>query len=267
MALSAQIAKLQNKGKRGRGQDARRGSAKRRGRDHTPNEPTPQTASTAEECEHYCFAHGSQNSHKSADCRLMANQKERFTRAMRNATGPNNSPGGSTAVLGQTPRRTPTTVHGNMIQKIEETAASEDTTTAPGGHSAVLVVRGVACGHRPCSSQLTSMGRRQGRRKQLARSHGRSGSPVCWAAPAVLGGGQAKTILMAPTKNPTRGVRLRTPRPHVPRAPPDLPVCLTKNTAMVGSLAATPLSSMRTHRLMPPTNRPTVWGIAQIGRP
>jgi hypothetical protein len=125
VALSAQIAKLQGKGKRGREQDARRGSARRRGWDSTPSGSTSQTVSTAKECEHYCFAHGSQNSHKSADCRVMANQKERFTRAMRNSTGPNNPPGGSTAVLGQTPRRTPTTVHGNMIQRIEETATSE----------------------------------------------------------------------------------------------------------------------------------------------
>ncbi len=49
----------------------------------------------------YCHAHGSQPSHTSRDCKLMAADMEQFTSAMRNAKDANHPPGGSTKVLGQ----------------------------------------------------------------------------------------------------------------------------------------------------------------------
>jgi hypothetical protein len=77
VALSAQIEKLQDNRKRNRrGQDDRRGRKKRRERDNTPNDTTPRTAVTAGECEHYCFAHGRQNSHTSTNCRPADGQSE-----------------------------------------------------------------------------------------------------------------------------------------------------------------------------------------------
>ena len=59
----------------------------------------------------------------------MENQKDRFTRAMRNATGPNNPPDGSTAILGQPRQFPPTAVQGNMFQRTE--SARDDPTTPP----------------------------------------------------------------------------------------------------------------------------------------
>jgi hypothetical protein len=49
----------------------------------------------------YCHAHGSQPSHTSRECKLMAADTAQFTTAMRNATDASHPPGGSTKVLGQ----------------------------------------------------------------------------------------------------------------------------------------------------------------------
>ena len=49
----------------------------------------------------YCHAHGSQNTHWSSECKLMAADKTTFTAAMRNAKDSEHPPGGSTKVLGQ----------------------------------------------------------------------------------------------------------------------------------------------------------------------
>jgi hypothetical protein len=66
---------------------------------------TPQSNAPmrAEDCTSYCHAHGSQNSHTSAQCKVMTNQKQNFTADMRKATGPNSPPGGSTLVRGREP--------------------------------------------------------------------------------------------------------------------------------------------------------------------
>ena len=53
---------------------------------------------------HYCHAHGSQHTHKSSECKLMAADKDRFTAVMRNAKDPEHPAGGSTKVLGQEPK-------------------------------------------------------------------------------------------------------------------------------------------------------------------
>jgi hypothetical protein len=130
VALTATIATLQETKKRGnRGNNPRRDKSKRRATDRPARDRTRSTAPTAESCEQYCFAHGHQNSHSSSECRLMENQKDRFTRAMRNATGPNNPPGGSAAILGQPRQFPPTAVQGNMFQRNE--SARDDPTTPP----------------------------------------------------------------------------------------------------------------------------------------
>jgi hypothetical protein len=43
--------------------------------------------------EHYCYCHGTQYSHTSAECKVMAADRKRFMSAMRNAT--NSQSGGS----------------------------------------------------------------------------------------------------------------------------------------------------------------------------
>jgi hypothetical protein len=45
--------------------------------------------------EHYCYCHGTQYSHTSAECKVMESGKKRFTSAMRNATDSQSPPGGS----------------------------------------------------------------------------------------------------------------------------------------------------------------------------
>ncbi len=49
----------------------------------------------------YCYAHGTQHTHTSQECKVMAGDKERFNAAMRSSKDPNNPPGGSTRALGQ----------------------------------------------------------------------------------------------------------------------------------------------------------------------
>ena len=49
----------------------------------------------------YCHAHGSQPSHTSSECKLMAADTAQFTTAMRNAKDANHPAGGCTKVLGQ----------------------------------------------------------------------------------------------------------------------------------------------------------------------
>ncbi len=49
----------------------------------------------------YCHAHGTQHTHTSSECKLMAGNTNRFTPAMRNAADSSHPPGGSTKILGQ----------------------------------------------------------------------------------------------------------------------------------------------------------------------
>ena len=53
----------------------------------------------------YCHAHGSQNTHTSSECKMMDADKARFSAAMRTAKDPENPPGGSTKVLGQSSQK------------------------------------------------------------------------------------------------------------------------------------------------------------------
>jgi hypothetical protein len=45
--------------------------------------------------EHYCYCHGTQYSHTSAECKVMESDKKRFTSAMRNAMNSQSPLGGS----------------------------------------------------------------------------------------------------------------------------------------------------------------------------
>jgi hypothetical protein len=82
----------------------------------------------------YCYAHGYQQSHTSAECKVLNGDKKRFTNAMRNSTGPNSPPGGSTRVNGQdvTAARTPRTVTANVAYTI----AHDDDADAQSEHDA-----------------------------------------------------------------------------------------------------------------------------------
>lgn len=92
----------QSQGKRNaQHQNANRDSKKTK--QTAPHAP-PQTAA---ECREYCHAHGYQNSHSSAQCKVMANQKQNFSEAMRKATSPSNPPGGSQLVSGRDPQGGP----------------------------------------------------------------------------------------------------------------------------------------------------------------
>ncbi len=83
---------------------------------------------TAEACSFYCHAHGFQNSHTSAQCKVMANQKQNFAAEMRSATGPHSPAGGSKLVRGREP-----TVRGqtNMMCSVDVTVAETDTPPTP----------------------------------------------------------------------------------------------------------------------------------------
>jgi hypothetical protein len=99
VAYSAMLQKLKNNDsqkRRNRGGDNK---DKKRPKSNTPSK-TGQTAQP-DKCKHYCYAHGSQNSHTFAQCKVMANQPENFTPEMRRATNAHSPHGGSTLVKGQ----------------------------------------------------------------------------------------------------------------------------------------------------------------------
>ena len=69
----------------------------------------------------YCHGHGYQKSHTSADCKLLASDKSKFTHAMRKATNPHKPPGGSQKVNGQVVSSKPKTVTANMMNQVQFT--------------------------------------------------------------------------------------------------------------------------------------------------
>jgi hypothetical protein len=77
---------------------ANEGNSSKKSKDNQPTVPL-----RAEDCTSYCHSHGYQNSHTSAHCKVMANQKQNFTVEMHKATGPNKPPGGSKLVRGREP--------------------------------------------------------------------------------------------------------------------------------------------------------------------
>ena len=73
----------------------------RRGDKGKKDDKRHKSAAKGVECAHYCHAHGYNNSHQSAQCKVMAGQKANFTEKMRKASSPTNPPGGSTLVRGK----------------------------------------------------------------------------------------------------------------------------------------------------------------------
>ena len=106
--LTVAYAALQNqhndlKGRRNSGKTNRS-----RSRDKNRDKRKPQTgtdnvnkAKTTGKCDHYCYVHGHQNSHSSAQCKVMDSDKQTFTSAMRAAKTRGAVKGGSTAVRGR----------------------------------------------------------------------------------------------------------------------------------------------------------------------
>jgi hypothetical protein len=88
--------KRRKDGKGGKGKGKKQQKGKRESKDkETGAEKT---------LKYYCYAHGTQHTHISSECKLMAADKARFTSAMRNAKDPEHPSGGSTKVLGQSPQ-------------------------------------------------------------------------------------------------------------------------------------------------------------------
>jgi hypothetical protein len=127
--LRAEVEKLkrkrpgqQNKGNKGKGkqQNGKRQNNRQQNKGNRNNEDTKvQQARTAEEPTKdmkYCFGHGFQHSHTSAECKLLAGDKQQYNAEMRRAKGPNHPHGGSRKVNGQQPK----TVTANMVSTEEE---------------------------------------------------------------------------------------------------------------------------------------------------
>ena len=85
---------------------------------------------TATTCDFYCYVHGKQNSHTSAQCKVMSNDRDNFTAAMRNARSSNAVEGGSTAIKGKPD--TQVTARGYMMTDVtDETESSSEVTAEP----------------------------------------------------------------------------------------------------------------------------------------
>ncbi len=113
---------LQDRNKRpakGKGGDGKRHKGDRTGETKAldPNAP----------CKFYCYAHGSQNSHSSNQCKVMAGQKQHFTAAMRSAMSPSSPGGGSTLVRGKN-GHAPTKATAYMMSAVPEGTDSTEST-------------------------------------------------------------------------------------------------------------------------------------------
>jgi hypothetical protein len=115
---------LQDRKKRpagkGKGQTGKKQKGNRMGDLPDPSAP----------CKFYCHAHGSQNSHSSNQCKVMASQRQHFTEAMRNATSPTNPGGGSTLVRGKDPS-TVTQATAYMMSAVTSEESDEDDANSP----------------------------------------------------------------------------------------------------------------------------------------
>jgi hypothetical protein len=74
---------------------------------------------TAASCKFYCHAHGYQNSHQSAQCKVMSSQRGNFTPEMRKAPDPQHPAGGSTLVRGQSSNPPPTQTTAYMLVSVD----------------------------------------------------------------------------------------------------------------------------------------------------
>jgi hypothetical protein len=101
---------LQQRNKRnanGKGKDGKKQKANKTA---DPDQPI-----TAASCTFYCYAHGYQNSHQSSQCKVMANQPDNFTPAMRKANDPRHPAGGSELVRGQYLTKAPAQATAYML--------------------------------------------------------------------------------------------------------------------------------------------------------
>ena len=75
----------------------------------------------------YCHGHGYQKSHTSAECKLLAADKSKFTAEMRKAKNPHKPPGGSQKVNGQIVSNKPKAVTANIAHQVQpSTVTFED---------------------------------------------------------------------------------------------------------------------------------------------
>jgi hypothetical protein len=102
IAYAAVLTELKKLRKNGGKRNAK-GSAKGKNKRQKPEGGKATNADNTGKCNFYCFVHGSQNSHTSKQCKVMANQPKNFSPEQRNASGPNAPPGGSVAVRGRDP--------------------------------------------------------------------------------------------------------------------------------------------------------------------
>ncbi len=84
-------------------------------------------------CKFYCHAHGSQNSHSSNQCKVMAGQKQHFSEAMRNATSATSPGGGSTLVRGKDPS-TITQATAYMMSAVTSEESDDEDSNSPRNH-------------------------------------------------------------------------------------------------------------------------------------
>ncbi len=106
------------------------GAAKRnRSRDNKRQKGADKNAAktTTATCDYYCYLHGKQNSHTPAQCKVMTNDRDNFTAAMRNARNSGAVEGGSTAIKGKPD--TQVTARGYMMT--DKTESTSDETTEP----------------------------------------------------------------------------------------------------------------------------------------
>lgn len=86
--------KKRDKGGKGKGKNKRQ----------KKNRSQPGEKKQSDKKTKYCHAHGTQHTHTSSECKLMAGDISRFTEAMWSAKDADHPPGGSIKVLGQEPK-------------------------------------------------------------------------------------------------------------------------------------------------------------------
>ena len=103
VTLEAENKKLKAENNRKRKDNKGKGKGKGKGnpRNQKKNRAKGDKGKSKDKPLLYCHAHGSQPSHTSSECKLMAADTAQFTAAMRNAKDANHPAGGCTKVLGQ----------------------------------------------------------------------------------------------------------------------------------------------------------------------
>jgi hypothetical protein len=126
--LTAEVDKLkrkrtheQNKGK-GKGK-TKKNEQKNRGQGNNERQQRGQDTEDIADLK-YCHGHGYQKSHTSAECKLLASDKSKFTAEMRKAKSPHKPPGGSQKVNGQVASGKPKVVTANIAHQVQPTTVT-----------------------------------------------------------------------------------------------------------------------------------------------